>query len=1234
MNAAAAHLDPLRFPLHGVRLIEASAGTGKTWSITALYLRLVLGHGRAGDEALTPPEILVLTFTRAATQELRDRIRRRLAEAADAFRTGHGGDDEFLCALLADYPDTVGRAACARRLQVAAEWMDEAAVHTIHAWCQGMLRQHAFDSGSLFEQEVDSEDRALFEQVVNDYWRCFLYVRHPLAQSLLEQLPSPQAFSSVLRQLLTPGLSIRYRGRDVAGVAPGALLAKAQAHRQRLADHDCRALLVAWAGVGGQVRTALESALKQGHFYADSNKEAARFKKRFPSVLDALDAWRPGDPLPLDLDLLHARVLLTVSKKNKAPSHPWLDQLSAALDAAPAAPELMPALWAHAVDWVRARYRVEKRRLNRLDFDDLLTQLDQALDEARGPALRRRILEAFPVALIDEFQDTDPVQYRIFERLYQPERDDPRHGLFMIGDPKQSIYAFRGADIYTYLRARSATASEDHFTLPKNHRSTRPMVEAVNALFAAGDANKHGVFGFRRGDDDPVPFLPVASRDRGDRLLIDGQERAPLTFWHQPPEGDGKALAKTAHRPRLAETTAARIARLLDQARGDRSTTGFRSEDATWQPLRPADIAILVNDRHDAALMQRALRQCGVDCVYLSERDSVFDQPEAVDMLAILEAAAQPLDDQRVRNALATASLARSLEELDGVGRDEQQLESEIGLFVRLGRIWRQQGVLAMVRHLLVEKSIPARLLASRRGGERSLTNLLHLAELLQAESDQQEGEQGLIQWFQVQIAREHRSDNDSQVIRLESDADLVRIVTVHKSKGLEFPLVFIPFASCYKTPGSPPFFEYHDAAGDRIAELDTSDAAAKAAGEWEALQERVRLFYVAVTRASHACWVGVAEISGCGDAAPNYLLAKPGLSAGLEQLANASPRIARVEVDDQVVGPQLPGPDDGGFRPEPAREYRGAPRENWWVASYSALRHGAGAASGPEEAQTPIESNLAEMVREQREQADRPELPAREPRAGTIHAFPRGATPGNFLHLLLEWAADQGFAEVLERPQAVREHLGHQLKRRGWSGWTETLEQWLRSQIEAPIALGQSSLRLRDLERRPARYRPELEFWLAADQVDAAAVDALVSRHTLGGRPRIPFEPRELNGMLHGFIDLVFEHQGRWYVADYKSNWLGPDACDYTIENMTETVQTRRYDMQYALYTLALHRLLKHRLGASYRPGQQLGGAVYLFLRGCENPTTRGVFFEPASPALVATLDRLFAGEGADDAG
>ncbi|WP_372922940.1 UvrD-helicase domain-containing protein, partial [Roseovarius sp.] len=574
MPEAIEKLEPLKFPLQGIRLIEASAGTGKTWSIAALFVRLVLGHGRGEGGGVMPPNILVLTFTRAATQELRDRIRNRLTDLAAAFRTSNTSNDDFTRDLLAEYPDSE-HAVCARRLQVAAEWMDEAAIHTIHAWCQTMLRQHAFDSGSLFDQEVQQEDAALFQQVVNDYWRRYMYRDHPLAHRLGEIASSPDELAGRLKKLLQHGLELRFNGVPLEGQSPEEVLDEMAGFHQRLADNECRPALEDWSDVGSEVRKLLETALEENHFYASSNKESAHFKERLPGLLDALDAWTPGSAAPGDLALLRTDFLEQVSKQNKTPTHDWFNQVTSALDQAPDEPRNFQVVWPHAVQWVQSRYEAEKRQRNLLDFDDLLTGLDAALSGSNGDRLRERVLKDFPFALIDEFQDTDPVQYRIFERIYLPEKQNPAHGLFMIGDPKQSIYSFRGADIHAYLKARGKTEKSDRFTLPRNFRSTQPMVQAVNRLFETGAGNPSGAFGFASGDDDPVPFHSVDCKGRAERLIIDGQNVDPLTFWYQPPEPGNGSVTKKEHEPLMAELTASRIVDLLNGGRVEDPDTGF-----------------------------------------------------------------------------------------------------------------------------------------------------------------------------------------------------------------------------------------------------------------------------------------------------------------------------------------------------------------------------------------------------------------------------------------------------------------------------------------------------------------------------------------------------------------------------------------------------------------------------------------------------------------------------------
>ena len=1235
MSSKANNLDLAVFPLNGIRLIEASAGTGKTYSIAALYVRLVLGHGRTEQLPLMPPEILVLTFTRAATQELRDRIRSRLNEVAAAFQSGQAGDDDFVRELLADYQADQHK-ACARRLQLAAEWMDEAAIHTIHAWCQTMLRQHAFDSGSLFAQEVDSEDRELLDQVVKDYWRRHFYIRHDWTDELAELAASPEALSKTIRGLLRPGLIIQSGGQSIAGLPPGEALDQFSAWQQAC-ETGLAPTRASWLQQRDEIIGLVTTAVAKKLLNRPYNK-AGELELWFSE----LDAWASGArSKPASLE--HFRVdaiarFLAAKAAGKAPHHDWFQQVAEALDALPAKPAATHAVWPHAVAWIRARYQEEKRRRNRLDFDDLLVQLDDALAGDRGEPLRQRILQTFPVALIDEFQDTDPVQYRIFERVYLPERDDPRHALVMIGDPKQSIYSFRGADIQTYLAARAQTSSEDRFTLPVNHRSSESMVQAVNRLFEAGDKYRCGAFGFRANDDDPVPFKPVEAKGRWEHLQVDGEPHASLTFWYQHADEKGK-LSKAAHQPLMADLTAAQIVDLLNSSRHETPLTGFRGKDGALKPILPSDIAVLVNDRHDAARIQKALRVRGIGSVYLSDRDSVFDQPEAVDVLAILEAAAQALDDRRVRTALGVSSLRLSLTELNEISCDEARIEREIALFQRLGQIWRQQGVLAMLRRLLAEKSVPARLKEADSGWERQLTNLLHLAELLQAESSRRDSMQGLINWLSAEIARDNRSENDSEIIRLESDADLIRIVTVHKSKGLEYPLVFVPFASCYINPKNPQYLMFNDDQGQRVAELDGDNGDAVRRSRRAAIQERIRLLYVALTRARHACWIGVASIDGCPDTGISCLLSgaagtdhsggQSGLLSVLSRLAKESSQIALhgfTEADSQGEITRLEL-DQTELVWQPALEYPLRPRQRWWIASYSALRHGETAllAGGADVAGlSRIEKTFSESI----EEDDQPPPGDRNPLPGTIHAFPKGATAGTLLHDLLEWAGNQGFAAVLADNATLEEQIRSRLARRSWEDWQTVLHHWLPRQLSLTMQLGDRSVRLVDLRPERQQYRSELAFLLAASSVPVAALDELVTAHTVAGRARPAFQPDTLQGMLTGFIDLVFEHEGRWYVADYKSNYLGPDAASYSQENMRQAILDKRYDLQYVFYTLALHRLLRQRLGQAYLPSDHLGGAAYLFLRGCDNEETGGVFFEPANIELIQTLDAVFAGQ------
>ncbi|TLF53052.1 exodeoxyribonuclease V subunit beta [Halomonas urmiana] len=1320
-------LDPVVLPLTGSRLIEASAGTGKTFTIALLYLRLVLGPRDEEDAAsfprpLTPPEILVVTFTNAATQELRDRIRARLVEAAEAFQPeapesgtapdcfnagagcdshegapgagqsgGHstgmlnvasregftapprrpaagsapspnetgdlfaepavdnpepeaelspssdppGGDP--LLALRDSYPRE-SWPTCARRLRLAAEWMDEAAVSTIHSWCHRMLREHAFDSGSLFALEMSLDQSEMDLEIARDYWRSFYYDLDPEALAIVARYwTTPDALNDTAGRLRTHAAALP--------VAPPPAEALANYREQRAtALAELKAPWPAWLD---ELEELLEAAAQRKAF----NGQKLNAKNRAKWINDLRDwAHDPELARPALTDAAWKRLtpegLAEIWKEGPVPSLPALEALEELPERLAALPDPFADLLAHAVHWMAARRETVQRRRAELGPDDLLHRLDAAFAGEAGETLAARIREQFPVALVDEFQDTDPVQYRLFDRVYELANNRDDSAVLLIGDPKQAIYAFRGADIHTYLQARRDTAGR-HVTLGTNFRSAEPMVAAVNRVFAHAEQGEAGAFLFRREDDNPVPFAPVDANGRKDALTRHGTTQPALTLWHLATD---ETLAKGAYLHELAGRCATEMAQLLRE--GQAGQTGF-TKDGELRPLAPSDLAVLVNNGGEARAIRAALLARGIRSVYLSDKEGVFETEAAAELEGWLAACAAPDDERCLRAALATPSLGLSLAELDalngGLQQDELAWEARVMQFRDYHRQWQRRGVLPMLHRLLADFAVPGRLLAVPEG-ERRLTDLLHLGELLQEASAEIDGEHALLR-FLAESRAHPQAQSDTHRLRLESDADLVQVVTIHKSKGLEYPLVFLPFIAAFRPvkQGDLPL-RWHDDDGHLRLTL-AADEATLARADRERLGEDLRKLYVALTRARHATWLGLAPLEAMERSAVGHLLKggealspdalRPALSPdalrpALEALADGDKdgdkRVTVLDAPEADTTPVRLATDDTplGHARTPTRTIR----EHWWIASYSALRTGATPLNpderegeSPDEAGPAPEPTTADEATAM-EVIDEPfDAGAATVSEGSLHRFPRGPSAGTFLHGLLEWAGEEGFARVAEDAELRADTIARRANRRGWEGQIAALEKWLAELLTTPLPVPNDAAPLR-LDAL-AGYRVELEFWFAAHQVNTRKLDALVSAHTLDGRPRPALEPDTLNGMLKGFIDLVVEHEGRFYVLDWKSNHLGADDAAYTVDAMQEAVLEKRYDVQYCLYLLALHRLLAARL-PDYDIERHLGGALYVFLRGTRAPS-RGVHAERPPSELILALDALFRAEEAN---
>lgn len=1199
-------LNPLEVPLSGLVLIEASAGTGKTYTIANLYLRLLLERG------LEPERILVVTYTKAATEELRERIRRRVAQALEWLSgdlAERREEDPVLAELLLALPDPEAARAA---LMDALTRMDEAAIHTIHGFCQRALQDHAFESGAAFELELITEETRLRETAIADFWRLWVArAERWEAERLRTRWKTPTELLAELDGTL---------GLDGLGLLPTPRSAKEV--RRELAQ-AFEAYQTAWRDQGAEVREILHEtpALNRRSFTASI----------VTRVLDQAESVASSPVPPTKLGTDFARLTPSgLERGTKAgqspPAHPFFDLCARLQRLVPLAERAHWAEILHAArDYLRQALERRKRDEGLLYFDDLLRRLDQALEGEGAKALAEALRRRHPVALIDEFQDTDPQQYRIFRRVYAGQ---PGCGLFLIGDPKQAIYAFRGADIFTYMLAKDDSGKEgQQYTLGINWRSGSRLITALNALFT--NAPRPFLF------EEHIGYQPIKASPKADEksLLVDGVEPVPLQFLMLALAEDNRTkqaphcIRKEAARKESAQACAERVADLLSLADAGRATLGSRL-------LAPGDIALLVRTHREGDEVQQALRGCGVNSVTLSQ-DSVFASEDAKELAMVLGALGSLHDEGLVRVALATVLLGHDAATLDSLARDEIAWEAVLARFQGYWQRWQEQGPLVAVQSLIEEEGVAERLLR-RPDGERRLTNLIQLLELLQVASVEHPGSDGLLRWFAEERAA-GRCD-EVQQLRLESDEGLVKVITMHRSKGLEYPLVLIPFPWSFHVTRNSQLAFFHDQQ-DRRACLDLGSAdleANRALEGVEQLAERLRLFYVAVTRAARLCVLCWGKVKGAEGSALAYLLhphpesEPPGsrmaglteeqIRTDLEALAERATGCILVESLPTPRGGRWAGPRVDRARLGPAA-FRGVIDSSWRVSSYSALVRGADSEQPDHDPAAPAEAlEVAGIL----------EIP--DPFASTpdpVFDLPSGTHVGHFLHEVFE-SLDFPSATGAVLESRVRALLGCY---GGLSGgrpgaptaqtdWTPAVMELVTQVLDTPLDES-TGLCLRQI---PLTDRlPELEFHFPVVRLDPVTLrDALADTRYGASVADLGFEP--LRGLMRGYIDLVLRHHGRYYLVDYKSNLLGRDLAAYAQAGMAAAIREHRYDLQYLIYTLALHRLLRVRL-PDYGYERHFGGVFYLFLRGMRpaQGARFGVWHDRPGQELVARLDRLF---------
>jgi exodeoxyribonuclease V beta subunit len=1178
-------------PLDGLRLIEASAGTGKTFSLAGLYLRLLL------ERELDVRDILVMTFTRAATQELRERIRARLALAARLAgapeRPPRDGEEAFIVDMLARLRAHRSCDDIARQLRDAAARMDEATITTIHGFSQRAAEENAFDSALPFDRGEQVDDRTLYAEVVRDYWRAQVIGQPASAAAAFVNLwQTPEALDAALAPILQKP-HMRLAGPDSADIAHRVRRARGLWQRDRGAF---AALLDGLARADDLLKgKPLERALARAGSIDALLAEVDAGVAGTAAGHTVVPSWfvALGDP-GRHRELLKARTV----KRGCRP-----DSIEAVAALAALQPLGRLAALRDALATIRERATARKLQRRQFSFADMIEALHQAMmDEGIGDVLASALHRRWPWALVDEFQDTDPLQYAILRRIYVGRE---RGGLILIGDPKQAIYGFRGGDVFAYLEA--GADAQARYSLATNWRSTPALIQALEAVFdMAGD----GAFVI-----DGIRYQSVAAGREPTVLLHDGKVVAPMTVW---PLSEDEESASDA-RARLLAATVAQIAALLAPG-----AAVMRHGEAA-RALMPGDIAVLVNSNREAAEVQRALSRHGIAAVCMHQ-ESVFASDEAVQMLRLLQAAATPSDEDAVRVALTTALLGCRQRDIIALLADEHAWQQEIERFQSAHERWRRAGVLAMLEPLL--QAAAPRVLALE-DGERRMTNYLHLGELLQQAQSESFGMAGQVDWLASAIAAPTMDETEgaeAAQLRLESDDALVRIATVHKVKGLQFGVVFLPFAAFLGAAGNPQRapFAYHD---DDGAWLDVGcgrDAEHRPRAIREARAEAVRLLYVALTRAEQACYFGWGAANTATNSALAWLLhsadgaeadVRYGLKTDWLNGANVARRLTALSQHSAgtiEIAP-LPAPLAPSLRltfpvppVEDAQRPLPAPRRHWSLYSFSRLVRDAEVV----EPRSGADDELREDAGDDR-------------RKGGPLATLRGARFGSAVHELLETSA----LDAWPPPDAAA------LVRRSLRSNGIPVPDDSDALVDAVIELVSRALAtplpdIGALAKLPrSAIRREMAFLLKLGSMPVHAVTRRLAR--AGYAVALPAEQasRVLHGLMQGFIDVVVEAGGRYYLIDYKTNWLGASMRDYTPPALTDAMCRGHYELQMLIYSVALHRYLRRRLPA-YDPVRHFGGVCYLFLRGMNaRDATTGVYSHRPDTAVIEALDALFLG-------
>ncbi|MEO1857141.1 MAG: UvrD-helicase domain-containing protein [Rubritalea sp.] len=1168
--------NPVRSAIeHGLTLLEAGAGTGKTYSLVRIIVRELV------EKELDPSEIVTVTFTRAATAEIKSRLHGLLSEIlSDLKKPEDEMQNDIAKAWVTEGEEWVENAK--HRLSIALSAFDSISIFTIDGFFQRLLKEYAFESNVLFSIELEPDDSPLIHTALQDYWRQYVYRLKGEALALFQQSVDFKKAKNFLNEALRSSEVTFDPAYSESADALNAEYAEAwHAFVAILKDHR------------GTLRDFIDNPTP------GIKKNAGPFRKGgdvklFAEVDDILanpKAVSSNTPL---IDHLRASHVLSDAAFNKnkfvdlsgEPVAKVFHAVQALIDARPS--NIRSAYFGEIYRFVEQRLKELKADLNTQSYNDVTITLSNLLvsDSKASQTIKAAIYKRYKAALIDEFQDTSPQQCNVFIQLFNQEKraeEDERY-FHIIGDPKQSIYRFRGADVFSYIAA--VGKADHHYSLLTNYRSSPSMIHAVNKVFSISEN----------------PFLVEGgisfTRSQWPSQSGDTPDSAQPALWVQSIEMEKTTADQT--RSLFYNDICRNILDLLDTPWREIDPQSDRSE-----PVQPSDFAVLVRSKKQGEALNILLSEHKVPST-LSTRTSLMASAESSETLTILSALLNPRSTPAIRSALLTPALGSGEQLASDASFDQVSND-----FSELHTLWNEHGLMPMMQSFIARFSVRSRLLQLTHG-QRRLTNFNHLAELLDTKAREEKlTPSATVQWLEMAIQGSiHDTDAEQLELRIATDDAAVQILTQHTSKGLEYPIVFVLPSCDNKISATRLSHTYHHPkTGDNLfAPYGNNAHESLEIRKGEEQADSVRLTYVALTRAKYRCYFYYdppVKKSPLDHAI--YRMLGELNQAEIEALCGESDNtIVYTPLDEETLNLELKD-----WTPQTSSDIqelsiRDSSKVHFVTqkrtTSFTGITHNAPDIFHDVDG-TVVESiGLAEQ--------------------GFWSKLQAGASLGLVFHEILEELDFQDTSALLDLVDSKLHKYSPWRERPTNAEITEIIQEIvlnIEKLLEHEIAPGMQLNQLSQKQRLN-----EAQFLLSGSNFSLSTLCDILESDPPAGLPDGYIEQLRkvpalaVEGFLDGIIDLVFEHGGRYHILDWKSNKLA--------NSLPEMMADHHYFLQYHLYTLALDQLLQQRLGANYEPSTHLGSSIYVFLRGVDTAIpSSGIYSDALSPARLIALRNAF---------